>query len=470
MSPNLVAEVSQKSLDTFISWGCGQTYPVSVALALLCVVISIQQVPPGTHENSGGEPLPFQSIMDICLSNIESLIISNDEYAGSIEGIDIMILQAKSYVNLGRPQKAWILLHRAISTAQLIGLHKEGTFRTKDIEISNEDRQRGWSHLNTLDRYLSIILGLPRAVSDGEFGVHTPWRDTTDLDIGTYQQKLSLMAGYIVERNKFFTNDSLLLTMNMDFELGVLERNLPLELQNPESTFCIDNDSQACFRLMARFWHCQLQIFLHLPFLLQSRANRELDPNHLACFSASRKMLRLYHVMRLTPKAEFYICRMIDFQGFTASLLLLLGLLGYHEMCSSSESGREKDQDLDLVDVTIGILERASCEYGGVVASQGAEVLKRLREIMARTGSDETQKSTWTERISVPYFGLITISTTDRSDSDGTVVLAESGGLSAELWPENQVDGHGYDIDWQTMVNIDLDQDWTWNPDLDVAT
>lgn len=177
------------------------------------------------------------------------------------------------------------------------------------------------------------------------------------------------------------------------------------------------------------------------------------------------------------------MCRMIDFQGFTAAILLLLGLLGYREISPSLESN-DKQSDLDLVDATIAMLETSSSEYGGIVASQSAEVLRKLRDTLARTGKElraGKSASGWTESISVPYFGIINISTNERtnapcSDRDAGL-FRDSKGFNADyaeppidMLDANFLDGADYDfqladVDWQTMVNMDLDQDWSWHPE-----
>jgi len=489
--PHIVYNKCQKSLLEFVTWGSEQSNPVMVSLALLCVVISIQQFPPGTHFDDAGNPLPLKDLMDACLSQIGILIIGDDEYPSCCEGIEVMVLQAKCYVNLGRPQKAWLLLHRAIAVAQLIGLHKNGNFRQKETYVSNEERQNIWWTLNELDRYLSLILGLPFAVGDESFSPRAT-EDFRELNVSIYRQKLSLMAGIIVDRDRsVLTSDVLSSTLDTNSELADLEVNLPPELRKAESPTIAEGRRETYRRLMIRFWHFQLKVFLNLPFLLQSRENRALDQNHRACFSASRQMLRLYHVMRLDSKAGFHICEVVDFQGFTAALILILGLPGYREMCPSRGGSREKNDDSRLIDFTIRIMEDATSEYGGSIVYQWAQVLKKLRDTLSQAESDfedGQSKSAWTESISVPYFGIITISTGDRIGStDSTVIStghafdgecislpnepgqpskASASYLPNDLETENFMEEFRQyaDVDWQTLVNMDFDQDWNWSP------
>ena len=195
-------------------------------------------------------------------------------------------------------------------------------------------------------------------------------------------------------------------------------------------------------------------------------------------------MLRLYHRMRLSPEVAFNMCRFTDFQAFTAALLLLLGCHGYGNQSPIGE--REQEEDLRLVDLTIGMLRSASSEYGGSVAAQSAQVLTRLRSAgknvpQAKAGSEQ-------ETIAVPYFGTISISPAATSSAlaphdsridfteDNMDGLGLSGSVPADTtnrqrmaYPDSEMSSNKdlphIDIDWNAVINMDLDQEWNWFPE-----
>ena len=53
---------------------------------------------------------------------VTSLIVSDDDYAATLEGIECMGLLAKYHADIGQPRKAWSIFRRAIMFGQLMGL------------------------------------------------------------------------------------------------------------------------------------------------------------------------------------------------------------------------------------------------------------------------------------------------------------------------------------------------------------
>jgi hypothetical protein len=54
------------------------------------------------------------------LSLVDQLIISDDEYAATVEGMECILLQSKCYLDVGKPRKAWLSYHRGLALAQLM--------------------------------------------------------------------------------------------------------------------------------------------------------------------------------------------------------------------------------------------------------------------------------------------------------------------------------------------------------------
>jgi hypothetical protein len=48
---------------------------------------------------------------------VDSLIISNSAFLATLNGMECLILLAKSYTDIGKPQRAWLLYRRGIATA-----------------------------------------------------------------------------------------------------------------------------------------------------------------------------------------------------------------------------------------------------------------------------------------------------------------------------------------------------------------
>ncbi|KAI9871643.1 MAG: hypothetical protein M1830_002658 [Pleopsidium flavum] len=500
--PELSAAADQKTLQQFVSWGFEHDNPVIVAFALLCLAMSLQEIP---HEGIGFSlnlPLSPQDLMNHYLTVVERFIISDSEYARSHEGIEVIAFQAKTYVNLGQPRKGWILFRRAITFAQLMGLHRNRLTFANDSNNRRQRRQGAWWFLCEIDRYMSLLLDLPYAVADGQNDLDTEIATGNGImPAVVYRRKLSAIAGRVIDRNQASSPPSLSLTLDLVEKLDDLAKAMPDDWWNITSAGATgrtgSNEFYEC--LMAQFWHHQIKAFLHLPFMLQSASDCRFEYSRLACLDASRDLIQTYHIMRLNDGAAFYMCKVIDFVGFTAAVLLLLSLLGYGRI-NVAHKAQPEEKDLHLIYVTMDILRRASSENGSTVAAQALQVLETLSAALNENGSrDGGSRPKWNRKLIVPYFGTITISSgssfstskTPSSQSPAGTVAPPPASLQAaqplaagqgDEAMENNLFGfcgvqtpsfHGpdqsadfelphIDIDWQSMMNVDLDQDWNW--------
>ena len=53
-------------------------------------------------------------------SVVDNLIISDDEYASAMDGMECVIILAKCYIDIGQPRKGWLTYRRGLALAQLI--------------------------------------------------------------------------------------------------------------------------------------------------------------------------------------------------------------------------------------------------------------------------------------------------------------------------------------------------------------
>jgi hypothetical protein len=160
--------------------------------------------------------------------------------------------------------------------------------------------------------------------------------------------------------------------------------------------------------------------------MLEALTDRRVKYSHIACFDATRKLLGLYHVMRSRDDdIGFDMCKVIDFQGFAAAVLLLLGLLEYGRV-SSAQDLQQQDSDWQLIEVTREIPRRASAEEDNSVAVQSLEVLKLLCAIRDENGSNGAGRDLkWCGKPVFPCFDTITIS---RGASFSKSAVLPSGG------------------------------------------
>lgn len=58
--------------------------------------------------------------MDRYLGAVDRWVLSDDEYAASLEGMECLILKSKWYADVGQPRRAWIAYRKGLMYAQLM--------------------------------------------------------------------------------------------------------------------------------------------------------------------------------------------------------------------------------------------------------------------------------------------------------------------------------------------------------------
>ena len=392
--------------------------PAEIAKIMLCIAISLHQMPDGPNWKRLQTKESRSELIDKYISTVDKLIVSDDEIAATIDGIECMVLEAKFQVNMGRPRRAWLLFHRAIAFGQLLGFHrlaaqpdKSGAEYKRQVNI--------WTHLILGDRFLSLLLGLPYNIPDNFARPYLSGAAGSTFPANEGEAFILRMVGVVtklVDRNQSVVPMAYSGTMHMDQELE--------DIFNAQDPSWWDLDlipGQAIEdhfdRLQGAFFYHQTKVLLHMPFMLRSSsADKRYKYSHSSALDGVRGMIKYYDALRTNQAVGPYICKLIDFQAFTAGMLLLLNLCGYsaqHRAGSAQPADLEQDQrDSELIDRSITLLHDAAKELGGVVAAQCAQALEMLAR--ARQGTDDCPAGdedckNHTCQVSIPYFGTISI-------------------------------------------------------------
>lgn len=332
---------------------------------------------------------------------VDRWVLSEDEYAASLEGMELLILKSKWYADVGQPRRAWIAYRKGLMYAQLTGLHRKRTSSAASESI--------WWALYHGDRFLSLLLGLPYGISDSHCDLTMP-----ELGSGEYIHplnaitKVSQLAGRVIDRNQGIAEQSFAWALQLDQELEDLFKKLdPAWLDYSELLADVEsNAAELRERLMGQMIFHQIRVYLHLPFMLKSATNPRFTYSRTACLNGSREVLRLYQALRIGNVQPLYECKAVDFIGFTAAVLIQIGLLNFG-MSNPSATPKEIEDDVRLIEISIDIFRRASSEKGGKVALQSAQVLeKMLGKFKGTEGQgNECNQSEFV----IPYFGTISI-------------------------------------------------------------
>ena len=472
--------------------GSGSVQNITKALLFL---FNIQQEGP-LRLNTGYGMTDARSEASHALSIIDEMVLNDEGLAGTIDGIECFMLRAQYESNRGRVRKAWLTFRRAISFAQLSGLHKIPTNPVNDTAQSRR-RDSLWKSLYSSDRLLSLMLGLPYGPSEIHSNIG---RDSEACAKGIQAQdtgepyfyRLTHVVGHIIDRNQQLPSNNMLpLTFKIEAEMMELAASMPSEWwesgreHGPTAKRMYD-------QLLPQFWHHQARSLLHLPFMLKATTDRLFQYSKIAAVESAREMIARYRVIRPLHGFGSHICKIIDFQVFTAAMILVLNLLDHYRRSETLDHS-EADNDQDLISITTDILQRASAETDGGVATQAAralEIFGNIKELPLPVGKSEKECTT---KVVIPYFGTVVIGpgtslkggaqmpkpkSTPQIQQLPTPSDQSLDGMNSEsATPSNSLieptipfsfnygedsEDPGVNSDFLANVNFDLDQDWNW--------
>lgn len=228
--------------------------------------------------------------------------------------------------------------------------------------------------------------------------------------------KTSILAGKVIDRNQGIAEQSFAWALQIDQELEDLWKKLdPQYLAYEDMLADVEhNAAELREKIMLQMIYHQIRVYLHLPFMLKSQSNSRFTYSRTACLNGSREVLRLYQALRTGEVQPLYECKAIDFIGFTAAVLIVLGLFNYG-VTMTPIAPKDKEADIRLIEISIDIFRRASSEKGGKVALQSAEVLEKMlnKYKMETTGQPGggcgPDDCGGMMEFVIPYFGTISI-------------------------------------------------------------
>jgi Fungal specific transcription factor domain len=118
------------------------SHPMIIARLLLCLALSIQQLPPNIIDSQRFHTkVPLREMMEKIITFVTATVTYDDELTGSIEGIECLVLQTVYQINAGNLRRAWLTFRRAINVAQLMGLDRVSLKSSQDMADSKETRR-----------------------------------------------------------------------------------------------------------------------------------------------------------------------------------------------------------------------------------------------------------------------------------------------------------------------------------------
>ncbi|KAK0761929.1 hypothetical protein N5P37_004729 [Trichoderma harzianum] len=333
---------------------------------------------------------------------VDDLIISDINYTATIEGLECLILLAKSYTDCGQPKRAWLVWRKGASATQLMGLCCGKNYSRTELRL--------WCAVYHGDRFCSMLLGLPYVLNDNHYqSVLT----AAGMGQGFYfVLRCAIISGKIIDRNMTDGKPSFAKAMELDEELSSVASTQPEEWWSvPESmeNFQLQGVELSEFRelLLQQFYFFWVKLFLHLPFLVEPAASSPHYFSRTACIEAAKQILRRYRLLRCKNKSGccLFECKTTDFACFTAAVVLLIST--FH--CSAAGRSSSVDEDLELVATTDRLLLGEEVQNNCKVAAQCRKVLQMLSLNDPET-ADESRE------VVIPYFGAVIRKRSRRTD------------------------------------------------------
>jgi hypothetical protein len=156
------------------------------------------------------------------------------------------------------------------------------------------------------------------------------------------------------------------------------------------------------------FYH--IRMYLLLPFLIKSPLGPPQGPSQSICMAAAYAIIERILILRAGSRSSrLFECRTMDFVGFVAAIVLLLGnwkivsepspLRGYPQLSFSTS--------LQIVKSFMSQLEEDVEEIDSDVLSQYRESLSLLIKVLEPASSNVESVSPVSAQIKLPYFGVV---------------------------------------------------------------
>ncbi|KAK4998279.1 hypothetical protein LTR66_002460 [Elasticomyces elasticus] len=355
------------------------------------------------------------------------LVNMDDALLGTLESLENLMFETFYHMDCGNIRRAWITTRRAVTAAQMLGLHRPGHHRFTLInDESDLEPEVMWSTIVGLERMLSLLLGLPTSTGHMILAFQTI---TSDSALG---HNLSALVGSltakILERNHVESAQQALdMTGEIDREIILAAEQMPSVFWRPLAFAGLERDSwKALIETRRAFGHMcyySLVVQLHLPHMLCPHNASQRVYSKIACVNASREVLTRETELRMFNPVSA-CCRMSDFLALIAGMALMLGHI-------TSHCGNEWDRllahqrlgDRAIVERTLDCIDPMFDLHGDVLAVRCAALLRDLliieedaaRQHNLRAGqSHEMKHGQRSQRdiliMRVPYLGSIRIS------------------------------------------------------------
>ncbi|OIW22576.1 hypothetical protein CONLIGDRAFT_215274 [Coniochaeta ligniaria NRRL 30616] len=401
------------------------SHPVILAKHMLMFAITLQS-PAGKGIVGLSQP---QSVLERRLVTAATRwVTTNGEMHGTVDCLICIILEGVFEVNSGNLRRAWAAYRRAMTVAQLMGLHRSPVPPLKRISPEvDADPEFLWFRIVYMDRYLSLLLGLPQGTSDTRIGA--AWVQQPEPHLDKFERSITVIASRILDRNESsFATSELTTTQSIDSELLQASKSMPASFWRAADFHNLTPGSPdtllETIRLSAQVYYYGLSIQLHLPYTMASDGNTAHEYSKITCVNASREIMKRFIAHR-TFNPTSSCSRPVDFWALLAGMTLVLAHLdAHHHRDVTNSLAHQRFSDRAMLDHALERMDVISDSNHDPISQKSAKLLRRLLDVEADAaeGTSFTARSVRGDvdaqedkddgpelRLHIPYLGVIKI-------------------------------------------------------------
>ena len=249
------SKTEQPSLITFMSHAIAHGSPLEMA-TVVQLVATVSDEP------------TFERLVLL----IERLVLNDDQYIGTIEGLECALFQYKLYSDSGQARRSLLVYRRAMVFAQLLGLHRTRTSVRQDIV---------WWGLYSADRMTSLMLGVPYMVPDSHCNMNYRGQDLSlDMTALGFMVKVAVVNGEVADLTYAGPNAPYSSVLELDRKLNHLQSQMVpksrrlISQRAPNDVGRVNMWQETAF--MQLVYH-QTKVLLHLPYMFKELRPRSLS-------------------------------------------------------------------------------------------------------------------------------------------------------------------------------------------------
>ncbi|KAJ5114718.1 hypothetical protein NUU61_000477 [Penicillium alfredii] len=404
---------------------CPNPHPVLLARQMIIFAITLQS-PSGEKVHGLSEP---RGLLMRRLMAAATTWVTKREWQGTLESVLCIMLEGVFEVNCGNLRRAWAVYRRAMTVAQLMGLHRSPLPPINRIDSRLDmDPAFMWFRIVYMDRYLSLLLGLPQGTTDKSMASTLQ----NDTPLGKFERQLAVIASHILERNEYPLTDKSFtnyfgMTQSIDTQLLEVSRSVPSSFWRPANFQGLTPGSPDALletvRLACQVYYNSLLIQLHLPCAISGiGSHTEHEYSKVTCVNASREIMTRF-ISHRTFNPMSSCSRPVDFFAFLAAMTILLTYLDAHREATNFLA-HQRLGDRATLEQVLDLMDLVSRIDNDAMTRKSAELIRRLLDIEAdafegityvRTMAEESQPTQETLQdekqlyLHIPYLGSIKI-------------------------------------------------------------